>query len=461
MAQFSLYVVDDDPAVREGIILALEADYQVQGCADATAAMEAVQRQVPDLVLLDIGLPDLDGLELLKRIRTFSSDPLVIIITGHEDLQTVVAAMKLGAYDYVVKPLHLESLEVRIKNALNTLRLKKEVQWLQEKYLQENLPFFIGESQAMQEVMTLVKQSARSPDTPVLILGETGTGKEWIAHALHYHSPNFQGPMVTLNCAAIPQDLLESELFGYEGGAFSGARTAGKNGLVEEAAFGTLVLDEVGDLSLEAQAKLLRFLETGEYYRVGSTRQSRVKIRVVAATNKNLPQAVRQGRFRDDLFFRLGVVTIAVPTLNQRREDILLLARHFLVEFAEKFGKTFTGIAPEAEWALLNHHWEGNVRELKNLLERGVLLSSGPILTLEGLGLKTEGNEMADESSAAALPPLPFGGLDLGTFQTNFERHYIQEALNRAGGNESKAAALLRLNHHTFRYRRKKVLPDA
>ena len=269
MIQYSIYIVDDEETIREGVSMALEANYQVKAFATAEGAMDAMKDHPPDLVLLDIGLPGMDGIEALGKIKDLYPDVLLIMITAYEDINTVISAMKLGAYDYVVKPLYMDALEATVRNALETIRLRKEVQALQEEYLRENLPCFIGESNAIQDVMEFIGMVAKSPDTPILIIGETGTGKELIAHAVHYRSPNFKGPFITVNCAAIPKDLIESELFGYEKGAFSGARASGKKGLIEEAANGTLFLDEVGDLSPEAQAKLLRFLEDGEFYRVG------------------------------------------------------------------------------------------------------------------------------------------------------------------------------------------------
>lgn len=463
MTPYLVYIIDDDPAVCQGIALALEERHQVRTFISGGEALKSLETEAPDLVLLDLGLPDLHGLEVLRRMHACSCAPLVIVITGFDDPDTIVAVMKLGAYDYVVKPLHLEAIEVRVNNALQTLRLKKEVQELQGKYLQENLPFFIGASQAIQAVMELVKQVARSPDTPVLIEGETGTGKEWVAHAIHYHGPRFQGPLVTVNCAAIPRELVESELFGYAPGAFSGARTSGKAGLIEESAGGTLFLDEIGDLSLEAQAKILRFLENGEFYRLGSTKKHQVQTRVLAATNKDLAVLIKQGQFRQDLYFRLGVIRIAVPSLNQRREDIIPLAKHFLVEFSRKFGKSFTRMAPEAMQALLSFHWQGNVRELKNLLERAVLLGPGPILSAADLGLKPSKAEAeaGAETPTSMFPPLDLQGLNFTALQESWEKHYILEALKQCGNNESRAAELLGLNHHTFRYRRKKLLPKS
>jgi DNA-binding NtrC family response regulator len=459
MIQYSIYIVDDEETIREGVTMALEADYQVKAFATAEIAIDAMKEHPPDLVLLDIGLPGMDGIEALGKIKDLYTDILIIMITAYEDINTVISAMKLGAYDYVVKPLHMDALEVTVRNALEAIRLRKEVQTLQEKYLKENLPCFIGESNAIQDVMEFIAMVAKSPDTPILIIGETGTGKELIAHAVHYRSPNFKGPFMTVNCAAIPKDLIESELFGYEKGAFSGARASGKKGLIEEAANGTLFLDEVGDLSLEAQAKLLRFLEGGEFYRVGGTKKLHIQTRVISATNKELDSMIEEDSFRKDLYFRLGVVKVQVPSLNERRDDIIPIAKHYLLEFSDKFGKTFTGISQQAESALMAYNWTGHVRELKNLIERGVLTGKGPEVTIRDLAI--EGPDKARTQKQAkdgfAFPPLSETGIDLASTQESLEKYYFEEALRMAEGNESKAAKLLNMNHHTFRYRRKKL----
>src|SRR3990170_347243 len=408
MITYSLFIVDDEDTIRRTLEIALEGRYRLADFPDA---------------------------------------------------QSVVSAMKCGAYDYVVKPLNIDTLEVSIGNALETVRLKKEVQALQERYLRENLPCFIGESNTIKDVMEFVGLLARSPDTPVLILGETGTGKEMIASALHYRSPNFRGPLISVNCAAIPRELIESELFGYERGAFSGAHTAGKKGMVEQAEGGTLFLDDVGDLSTEAQAKLLRFLEEGEFYRVGGTKKLKVRARVVSATNKNLQELIGKGHFREDLYYRLAVARVELPSLTARRDDIIPIALHFLLEFNRKFGRSFHGISREAREALMRYRWKGNVRELRNVVERGVLVGKGPELTREALGLGDQNISTDPPSTAEEIlhPLLPPEGVDLGMAHESVDRHLFREALRAAGGNETQAAHLLRINYSTFRYRRRKL----
>ncbi|MCB2228937.1 MAG: sigma-54 dependent transcriptional regulator [Desulfarculaceae bacterium] len=457
MITYSIFVVDDEESIRDAAELGL-TDYEVQTFATGEEAVAAAERQAPDLILQDIGLPGMDGVECLRRIKAIAPEVLFIMITAYEDVDTVVRAMRSGAHDYVVKPLHLETLKSKIDNALETIRLRKEVRAIQKRYLEENLPLFIGESNSIQSVMEFVTRVAASPDMPVLILGQTGTGKELIAGAIHYQSPNFQGPMVTLNCAAIPAELIESELFGYEPGAFSGAKPGGKAGLLEKAAGGTLFLDEVGELSLEAQAKLLRFLDSGEYYRVGGSEPRKAKARVVSATNRDLGAMMDQGRFRRDLYFRLAMVKVELPSLERRPEDILPIARHFLHEFNQKYERAFTGLEPEAEAWLQGRAWPGNVRELKGVLERGVLMGREPLLTLAALD---PGGEAAPSVAAGqGLPALEPGGLALEEVLRDTERAYFERALAMSQGNESKAAELLGMNYHTFRYRKKKLLGD-
>ena len=460
MIGYSIYIVDDEETIRDGVTLALEADYQVKAFATAESAIDAMKDAPPDLLLLDVGLPGMNGIEALGHMKALCPEVLIVMVTAYEDVNTVISAMKLGAYDYVVKPLHMDALEITVQNALESIRLKKEVRDLQGQYLKENLPCIVGESSVIQDVMEFIGMVAKSPDTPVLIIGETGTGKESMARAIHYRSPNFKGPFMTVNCAAIPKDLIESELFGYEKGAFSGARASGKKGLIEEAANGTLFLDEVGDLSLEAQSKLLRFLEEREFYRVGGTKRLQIQTRVVSATNKDLEELMEKDLFRRDLYFRLGVVKVQVPSLNERREDVVPIAKHYLLEFSNKFGKSFTGISPDAEAALRAYNWTGHVRELKNLMERAVLISEGPELTTQALGVETANEAGTGRQTKENLdfPPLSETGIDFVAAQESLEKYYIEQALRLAQGNESKAATLLRMNHHTFRYRKKKLL---
>ena len=452
--KYSLLIIDDEESIRDSLSMALGRQYEVRTCATGKEALRLAPALAPDLVLLDIGLPDIGGLDVLDGIRRDCPHAAVVMITAFEDLDTVISAMKRGAFDYLLKPLRMDALKICLERAGSSIRLGKEIRLLQDKALREHIPFFVAESEALTDVVQTVTKVAVSPDTPVLIEGDTGTGKELIASAIHHRSPNFRGPLVTVNCAAIPANLIESELFGYAPGAFSGAGKKGKAGLVEEAAGGTLFLDEIGELPQSAQAKLLRFLQEGEFYALGSTARRTVRTRVLAATNRNLEDMVRQGAFRQDLFYRLAVVRIRVPSLASRKEDILPLARLFLHQYGEKFGKKFSELTPSACSALLGHAWTGNVRELRNIMERAALMACGPDLDAEDLGL---GPECLPAPAGGARAALTRDGVDLPGLLQRIEGDYYEQALRLADGNESRAARLLNVSRDTFRYRRAKL----
>lgn len=458
---YTLFIVDDEKTIREGITAYVEDDYIVFTYATAEDALVDFSQKKPDLVLLDIGLPGMDGISALSRFKAMDADVVVIMITAYEDVGSVIKCMKQGAWDYIVKPLQMEGLDVTISNALETIRLRREIKDLQEGLLKKEVPCFIGESQVIHDIMAYIEKVAKSPDTPVLILGDTGTGKELLASTIHYKSPNFSGPLITVNCAAIPKNLIESELFGYEKGAFSGASANGKMGLIEMADKGTLFLDEVGDLNLDAQAKLLRFMENGEFYRVGSTQKQHVSTRIVSATNRDLEEMMGNEEFRDDLYFRISVIKIQVPTLNQRQEDVQIFAEHFLKFFNEKFNRNITSIHRDAMALLRQYQWKGNVRELKNMMERGVLTADGPELTPGDLGLNPANSTKAeDDELFLDLPPLPADGVDLAAVKEEIDRFYFSRAMELAEGNESQAARLLKMKHHAFRYQYKKLMED-
>ncbi len=452
---FSLFIIEDEFTTRKAIYYQLSKDYSVKEFASAEPALAVLAKDCPDLVLLDIELPGISGIDALKRIKAIDPKILVIMSTANSDIDTVISAMKMGAHDYVVKPVSMERLAMSIENALATIKMSKEIRSLQQRYLRENLPGFICESNRMQEVMQVVSRVARS-QAPILIVGDSGTGKELIANTIHYQSPNFRGPFIAINCAAIPDTLIESELFGYEKGAFSGAAASGKKGQVELAASGTLFLDEIAEMSQQAQAKLLRFLEQGEFYRVGGCKKLHIQTRLISATNRNLERMINAGFFRDDLYYRLAIVKIEIPSLNERPEDILPIARHFLLQLGEKYGKNFQDISGDTQKFLQNRHWKGNIRELRNIIEKGVILGAGPLLTLKDLG--EEGRHHGTEKVSPGraddyFPPLPAGGIDLAAL----EKYYIEEALRRSSGNDAEAARLLRMNYYAFRYRRKRI----
>jgi DNA-binding NtrC family response regulator len=468
VTRYAIAIVDDEQSIRDGLDMVLADTYDLALYGDAEGFVAALTDQVPDLVLMDIGLPGMSGIEALDVVKKTYPGLPVIMITAFEDIQMVIRSMKLGAFDFILKPINPDLLELTIRKAISSIALVKEVQLLQEKFLRENEPCFIGESKNIENIMDFINLVSTSPDTPIMILGETGTGKELIAKAIHARSPVFQGPFVAVNCSAFPEELLESELFGYEPGAFSGARHQGKKGFIEEAHKGTLFLDEVADLSPAGQAKLLRFLENGEFYKVGGTRTYHVSTRVVSATNKDLDHLVAAGKFRKDLYFRLCVVKAKIPSLNERPDDILPLAKYFLFQYNEKFGKSLTGFTREACIRLACHSFTGNVRELKNMVERAVLVAKKQLVDTAELGLMPDTTAGLKPVPALQYPSydqsghkpksvtIPEDGVVLADLMADLEHAYMAAALEQTRGNESQAARLLHMNHHTFRYRWKK-----
>ncbi len=459
MIQYTIAIVDDEETIRDSLNIILSDEYRICLYGDAESFVASLEERLPDVVLMDIGLPGMSGIEALEIFKPRAPNRPVIMITAFEDINMVISSMKMGAFDFILKPINPDLLELTIKKAISSIALIREVQVLQEKFLQENEPCFIGESKQIENIMDFINLVSKSRDTPIMILGETGTGKELIAKAIHARSPVFQGPFVAVNCSAFPEELIESELFGYESGAFSGAKRDGKRGFIEEADQGTLFLDEVADLSLAGQAKLLRFLENGEFYKVGGTKQYTIHTRVVSATNKDLDQLVVEGKFRRDLYFRLCVVTAKIPSLNERPDDIIPLAKHFLHEFNLKFNKKLKGISAEAQALLEAHEFTGNVRELKNIIERSVLVARNQLICVAEMGLL--GNETQNpcpqETTSTHPLRLPEEGVHLNDLLSGIEREYMALAMKRARGNESGAAKLLNMNHHTFRYRWKKM----
>jgi DNA-binding NtrC family response regulator len=460
MIQYTIAIVDDEETIRDSLNMILSDSYRICLYGDAESFVTSLEATLPDVVLMDIGLPVMSGIEALEIFKPKAPNTPVIMITAFEDINMVITSMKMGAFDFILKPINPDLLELTIKKAISSIALIKEVQVLQEKFLQENEPCFIGESKNIENIMDFINLVSKSRDTPIMILGETGTGKELIAKAIHARSPVFQGPFVAVNCSAFPEELIESELFGYESGAFSGANRDGKRGFIEEADQGTLFLDEVADLSLAGQAKLLRFLENGEFYKVGGTRKYRIHTRVVSATNKDLDQLVAEEKFRKDLYFRLCVVTAKIPSLNERPDDIIPLAKHFLHEFNLKFNKNLKGISAQAQALLEVHEFTGNVRELKNIIERSVLVARNQLVCVAEMGLlgnETPSHPVPQETTSTPPPRLPEEGVHLNDLLSGIERKYMTLAMKQARGNESGAAKLLNMNHHTFRYRWKKM----
>ena len=462
MTNAHILIVDDQESIRHFIEKAMvDEGYQVSTAGDGKTAFELITAVEPDLILLDLRLPDTHGLDILRRVKEENPELQVIIMTAFGDVDSAVRAMKLGAHDYVNKPINLEQLFLTISKALESRTLWRELKHLRRCRNDRVTQGFIrGDSPLMAEVYEMIEQVAVSESTGVLIQGESGTGKEHVANLIHELSPRAEKPFLEINCAAIPKELLESELFGYEKGAFTDARSQ-KQGLLEMADGGTLFLDEVGEMSLQIQVKLLRVLERMTFKRVGGTKDIKVSVRVISATNQDLEKMCAEKLFREDLYYRLRVVPIRVPALRERVEDILPLAKHFLFEFSKQFGKNFQGFSPEAERTLLEYPWPGNIRELKNLTERTVLLENGLRVEAEMLKLGSGRTTREVDSPIAALelildePGLPPAGVPFERIISEIEQAMIVKASEATNWNQSRTAEVLHLKRDKLRYRMK------
>jgi DNA-binding NtrC family response regulator len=444
----TILVVDDEEFLRAQLERILgEEGYTVRAVDTGRAALDLVAREGVDLVLLDLNLPDLHGIEVLRELKAQDADLLVIVVTGYGSVESAVESLKLGAYDYIKKPFKADAIKLIVRLALETQRLRRRVQALQERELAPGQDV-VAESPAMAEILRQTRDLARHADTTVLITGESGTGKEVVARLIHTLSARASGPFLEINCASIPGPILESELFGHEPGAFTDARKA-KEGLLQAADRGTVLLDEVGDMDLGLQAKLLRFLETRKIRRLGGVREVEVDVRVVAATNQDLRAAIEARRFREDLYYRLKVFPVHIPALRERREDVLPLARHFLDHFARKFHKPLSQLTPEACRHLQGYPWPGNVREVRNLMERLAITSRGTTLGAEDLPEEVRGTRVP-AASPWALPP---DGCCLEELEADLARSLISQALDRSRGNVSLAAKLLGMPRGTLRHR--------
>lgn len=447
-----ILVVDDERSMQDFLEILLVRDgHDVMTVGSAPEALAAVEGDDFDLVISDIRMPGMSGLELLGQIEELSPETLVVMITAHGNTETAVDAMKQGAYDYLTKPCPVDEIRLVVQKALEKRELSSENRLLRRQ-LQDrsSFPSIIGKSPALEEVFELVRQVAPNR-TNLLLSGESGTGKELVARAIHASSDRASRPFVTVNCGAIPENLLESELFGHVRGSFTGA-TSNKVGIFEVADGGTLLLDEVGDLPATLQVKLLRAIQEKSFRRVGGTRDQQVDVRIISATNRNLDEEVREGRFREDLYYRLNVIEIRIPAIRERRGDIPLLVRHFIERYAEMLGRPLTGIEPEALTALERYDFPGNVRELENLIERAVTLSRGTRITLESLPPMVR-NETRPGPKAS--PRVPDVGLD--RLLADYERGILRDALRRADGVKKRAANLLGITFRSFRYRVEKL----
>jgi two-component system, NtrC family, response regulator AtoC len=438
-----LLIVDDEANMRHMLsTLLLKAGYQVDTAPDATEALERVDQTMYDFILCDLKMPGIDGMEFLKIARDKLWESTLIMMSAFGSIDTAVEAMKQGAYDFISKPFKPDEVLLTLKKAEERESLKRENRWLKERIrrIQENYSFgnMVGRSAVLQDVFRLAEKMAFY-DTTVLITGESGTGKELIARGIHSKGDRSGGPLVPINCGGIPENLLESELFGYKRGAFTGA-DKDKKGLFEVANGGTIFLDEIGELPLSLQVKLLRVLQESEIRAVGDSQTRKIDVRVIAATARNLEEEVKAGKFREDLFYRLNVVRIEVPPLREWHEDIPLLCRHFLNLFNEKFGKDIKGISPKALSLLKRHRWPGNVRELENVLERAVVLADGPILVPDNFSIDP------GKAGTGTLDGL-FTGFSLKAAQKKLEKQMIIRALTSTGGNRTQASKLLEISH--------------
>jgi DNA-binding NtrC family response regulator len=401
-------------------------------------------------VLLDIRLPDADGLEILERLRAGDPDLPVIMITAHGGVESAVRAMKLGAHDYIIKPVNFEEMTIAIRKALETRSLRREVARFQsEERRGARLADLVGESRAIRDLAALIGRIAQSDATTVLLEGESGTGKDLVARIIHFESARARAPFLALNCVALPEHLLESELFGHERGAFTDAKGL-KKGLFEQADGGTVYLDEIGDMKPDLQAKLLRLIEEKSFRRVGGLRDFRVDVRIIAATNRDLGRALEEGEFRKDLYYRLKVFPLRLPPLREHPEDILPLTLHFIARFNGEMGREVREIHPEAQACLTEYAWPGNVRELRNVLERALILASGPVLHVEHL--PPEVGARVPPPEKAAPMALPAEGVSL----EEVERDLVRQALDATGGNQVRAARLLGISRDALRTRMKK-----
>ena len=457
MPDVRVLVVDDEQSMRELLAIMLrQAGYDVAVADGGEAAVETLKTERFDLVVTDLRMRKVDGLAVLKAAKEFSPRTAVLVVTAFASTETAVEAMKLGAYDYVTKPFKLDELKLTVRNALERRRLQDENQALKRQLRRERgFENFVGRSPKMLDVFETIRKTADSGST-VMITGESGTGKELVAQALHWESSRRSGPFVSVNCGAVPETLMESELFGHVKGAFTGA-VANTEGLFAAAAGGTLFLDEITEIPQTVQVKLLRAIQERQIRRVGDTKDVKVDVRLIAASNRELDKAVADGALREDLFYRLNVIPVHLPPLRDRREDIPLLVAHFVKKLAREVGRPVRGATPEAVAVLEQYHWPGNIRELENVVERAMVLGSSEMLDVDALP-----TTVRQPRSREDLPvELPAEGIDLEATLDRIERRYMQLALDRVGGVQTRAAELLRVSFRQFRYKLQKLQPKA
>jgi two-component system response regulator PilR (NtrC family) len=459
-----ILIVDDEPSMRDMLRIVLRRDgYDVVVAANGTEAIAILEKERIDLLLSDIRMPDRSGVDVLRAAKNVNRDIIAFMMTAFASTDSAVEAMRLGAVDYFTKPFNMDELRLKVRQHMEAHRLKEE-NVLLKRALNSSHEFcnIIGRSDAMLSVFKMIETIAKTNST-VLITGESGTGKDLVARAVHYNSLRREHPFVALNCGALPETLLESELFGHMRGAFTGA-DSNKKGLVEVAERGTIFLDEIGEMSPTMQVKLLRVLQDRRFRRVGGTEEVQADIRVIAATNQDLQKMVSEGRFREDLYYRINVIHLDLPPLRERREDVPLLAEHFLAKYSEGIEKPVRSISREAMDVLSAHEWPGNVRELENAIERAVALEQTQVVLPESLPAQVRGKSSSKAVAASdgavgtrsgGMPELK-EGFDLEALGEEFYRHYIALALERAGGVQTKAAEMLGMSFRSFRYYAKK-----
>jgi DNA-binding NtrC family response regulator len=437
----NILVVDDEEPFRRLLKKELgRKGYSVEVASDGSEALRLLRDRSFDVVLLDVVMPGVDGISLMKTVKEDPGTPSIIVLTGKATVETAVEAMKNGAYDYLTKPYKLDELVIVIDRAYEYSRLSVKSKLLEQELVRKESPFeFIGRSRQLRDILALIQKVAPT-DSPVFIQGESGTGKELIANTVWHYSTRKDAPLIALNCASLSENLIESEIFGHEKGAFTSAYQM-KHGLVEVADKGTLFLDEIGEMPVGLQAKLLRFLDSGEFRRVGGNKTLSVDVRVIAATNKDLTAMIKTGKFREDLYYRLNVINIAIPPLRERKEDIVELSRHFLRNYAKKLSKSITDFTAEALELLTGYHWPGNVRELENVIERAVIICETDTIGAEDLSIPSH----AAVAEPGANPPLE-----------EIEKTYILRVLKETGNNQSKASQLLGIDRKTLYLKLKK-----
>jgi len=451
-----ILVADDERSMRELLAIVLRREgYEVLLAESGQAAIDLLERESIDVLISDIKMPDMSGVDVLRAAKKVDQDILGIMITAFASTETAVEAMRLGACDYLSKPFDIDLLKMKVREKVENRQLRQENVLLKRTLgLSHQFSNIIGRSASMLDVFKMIETIARTSST-ILLTGESGTGKGLVAQAVHFHSLRREKPMVSLNCGAMPETLLESELFGHMRGAFTGA-DANKKGLLEVAEKGTIFLDEIGEMSPVMQVKLLRVLQERRFRRVGGLEELTADIRVIAATNQDLEKAVAENRFREDLFYRINVIPIRLPPLRERREDIPLLAEHFLGKYAEQMQKTVTGISRAAMDLLLQHDWPGNIRELENVLERAVALELTPTVLAESLPPSIRNGASVARAGVQVPAELPDAGFDLEAHVKEIERGYLAQALTRTNGVQVKAAELLGMSFRSFRYYVKK-----